>query len=289
MRYINDYLMVLGLLVTGCAEQLASNISSSSLPVFTPVPFNSPVPDSAVEQRLAVSPDGRLITAWWWKHDNDETTLMTSILDEDEYWSKPERIATMPKIKDVHLVSVGDAGTAAVWLTSAPSKYIEGEIQEVYVSWGDRVGSHWSAPQKLAQPGLVSNKESLALTALDDGDLLAAWVDMGGVAVAPDDKPTSTLVQQPALKVARITKNGSAAQFMDADRQFCTCCAPALVSGAKTACLPTGICKAITSAIRRLPASARPIFLFQPSSTMIAGGSTAVLPVDRLFPGSASR
>lgn len=217
--------------ISGCAEHSAARKPLAPAQPFIAVPLKSPVPNDAVEQRLAVRPDGGITVLWWQNLPNGKYTVQVSALAGDT-WTSPSQVTDMPNVVDAQLVSIGNDTLAAMWMVSIPVKNMGGEVQELYVARGDKQGKRWGSPIKLDQRSSLSNKVSPVLAALADGSLLATWIDVPSMAAIPSNSQDGAEATENAasLMVARVANDNASVKRISADNQFCTCCGPALVA-----------------------------------------------------------
>jgi len=218
-------LVILGLLqlVLGCAGQKPKD----SAQAFVTEPLTSPVPDDATEQRLVALPNGDILVYWWQDRPDKHSTLQLTTLTGG-HWTAPKPVASMDKVTDARITPVGDDTLAALWLVSQPLPNGAGEIQALYLAYGDKTGERWTPPIPLDRHGAPSNKESPVLAELADGSLLAAWIDLPLAGAAASNA---------AIKATRIHKNGAAADSLRIDESFCACCHLALIDAGPEALL----------------------------------------------------
>lgn len=218
-------------LLNGCAEQLAVIKPLDPVNPFAAIPLKSPVPNNAAEQRLAGWPDGSITVLWWENPTNGKYTVRVSTLAGDT-WTSPSQVTDMPNVVDAQIAPIGNDTLAAMWMVSIPVKNVGGEVQELHVARGDKHGNHWSHPIRLDQRPILSNKVSPVLAALADGSLLATWIDIPSMAAIPSgiQDGVKATENSSSLMVARIEKDNAMVKLMTVDKEFCTCCGPALVA-----------------------------------------------------------
>ncbi len=219
------------LLIGGCAEQSAARKPLDHAKPFIAVPLKSPVPNNAAEQRLAGWPDGSITVLWWENPPNGKYTVRVSTLAGDT-WTSPSQVTDMPNVVDAQIAPTGNDTLAAMWMVSIPVKNVGGEVQELYVARGDKQGKRWGSPIKLDQRSSLSNKASPVLAALADGSLLATWIDIPSMVLIPSNSQDGVKATENAssLMVARVAKDNAVVKLMPVDKEFCTCCGPALVA-----------------------------------------------------------
>ncbi len=221
----------LALFASGCAEQ---TLQATKLDPQAPFPvsqLSSPVPVSAVEQKLAALPDGKLYVSWWENSANAQSNLKISALDGDN-WTLPSPITPMQNIVDAQVVPIGNDKLAAMWMSGNPAPNGEGEVHDIYLASSDSSGKLWNKPLRVNQEAMSSMKESPAIAALADGSLMAAWIDMRNLKMTPPKKPGEEMGMEgfTSLYVARVAQDNAKSSEMLVDKEFCECCGPALTS-----------------------------------------------------------
>lgn len=217
------------LVVNECAEQKAQALKIDLLTPFISTQIISPVPNTAIGQRLFASPNGKLSVAWWQNLPNATGNLQISTLEGDN-WTASSPVTDMANIVDAQIVSIKDHSLAAMWMTSKPYKK-GGEVQDIYTAKTDSPGNRWSTPLKVNQEKETSGKALPALTAFEDGSLLTAWIDVPVSPSISSDNPNLITDNEAAssLYVARISPDNAQIRGI-AIREFCGCCPPALAT-----------------------------------------------------------
>ena len=226
-------LTALTLLANGCAEQNTQALKLDPQTPFISSPIISPVPNTAIEQRLIASPAGKLSVAWWQNLPSETGNLKISTLADDK-WTAPNLVTEMANIVDAQIVPINGDNLAAMYMVSKPYK-AGGEVQDIYTSTADISGNRWGKPLKVNQEKETSGKTLPALAAFEDGSLLTAWID---VPVNPATSPNSPNEETDnestsSLNVARISPDNTQVKEMPVVREFCGCCPPALATDAQ--------------------------------------------------------
>ncbi len=221
-------LTALSLLANGCAEYTTQTLRIDSQAPFISAPIISPVPNTATEQRLVAFPDGKVMVAWWENLPGTKGNLQISAWENDS-WSPPIPVSTMPNIVDAEFAPIGNDHLAAMWMASKPYQ-AGGEVQGIYTSTTDSSNNRWSTPLKVNQEKQTSGKTLPALAAFANGSLLTAWIDMPVTQPNSPGSPKEITHSEPAssLTVALISADNSQVKSMPAVKEFCGCCPPAL-------------------------------------------------------------
>ncbi|NOU23804.1 MAG: hypothetical protein HOO93_18815 [Methyloglobulus sp.] len=228
------------MLTGGCAEQpvikqqvekneRTAKVDPQASFAFAALP--SSVPNDAADQKLVNRPDGSLVLSWWQNTAKDKPTLLISVL-ENEQWTPPAPVTSMANLIEAQVVPVGNDALAALWMVSKPAKNGEGEVHDIFVARGDKTGKQWTTPLLLNQEAITSMKESPTLAAMPDGTLLSAWIDMRNYKMVPPSKPGAEATSEgfTSLMVASVSANNKLGKEMLVDKNFCECCAPAMVT-----------------------------------------------------------
>ncbi len=230
-------LTALIILATGCAEQHTRALKLGPQTPFIAAPIISPVPNTAIGQRLVALPDGRLSVAWWQNLPHAKSNLKISSL-EGEKWTTAKTITDMPNIADAHIAAINEDSMSAMWMASKPYK-AGGEVQDIYTSTANLSDNRWSKPLKVNQEKETSGKMLPAFTASQDGSLIAAWIDVPVSQPIPPDSPKATAENEPttSLDIARISPDNTVVKRISAVKTFCGCCPPALTTDVQDALL----------------------------------------------------
>ena len=214
--------------LSGCANQPTAQAKTDPTAPFATSALISPAPAGAIEQRLVALPDGRLLSAWWDNAPESRENLKISAWKNNQ-WSQPVVITGMPKIVDVQLTGFAGDKLAALWMIGKAAESGEVEVHDIYLAWSDNGGADWSQPVRINQEKSSSMKESPALTALADGALMAAWIDMRNITLIPPQKPGDEMRMEgyTALYAARMGADNQPKE-VELDKDFCDCCGPAL-------------------------------------------------------------
>ncbi|MDD2724326.1 MAG: hypothetical protein PHH59_09935 [Methylovulum sp.] len=223
-------LTTLIILANGCADQ---NIQALRLDPQTPffsAPIISPVPNTAIGQRLAAFPDGTVSVAWWRNLPGGTGNLQVSNWKGDK-WTEPNPVTDMANIADAQIAPVNGDNLAALFMVSKPYK-TGGEVQDIYMSKADSPDNRWSTPLKANQEKETSGKTLPSLAAFADGSLLTAWIDVPVIQPIPSDHPKAVTDTETTstLYVAKISPDTTQIKGMQAAREFCGCCPPALAA-----------------------------------------------------------
>lgn len=223
---INTLLACLLMLAGGCAQRIVDPQTP-----FTLTLLPSPVPNDATDQKPASRPDGEVVLSWWQNSPNDKRSLLVSVLQKDQ-WTSPLPVTEMANVVDAQIVPVGNDALAALWMVSKPLKTEDGEVHELYAAHSDKSGQHWSTPLRINQEVHTSMKESPALAAMPDGTLLAAWIDQRHYKMLPPGKPGEEMKEEgfSSLMVASVSADNTLGKELLVDKDFCNCCAPAIVT-----------------------------------------------------------
>ncbi|NOS74565.1 MAG: hypothetical protein HOP36_08515 [Methyloglobulus sp.] len=228
------------MLTGGCAQQPVvkqqAKKNERTAKVDPQVPFafsalQSPVLNESVDQKLVSRPDGSVVLSWWQNTAKDKPALLISVL-ENEQWTAPSPVTAVTNIIEAQVVPVGNDSLAALWMVSKPAKSGEGEVHDIFASRGDKFGKQWTPPLRLNQETVTSMKESPILAAMPDGTLLSSWADMRHYKMIPPSKPGAEATSEgfTSLMVTSVSPDDKHIKEMLVDKDFCECCAPAMVT-----------------------------------------------------------
>lgn len=239
---VKIFILVYSLLLAwGCAchpkHQIDNNVDAHLAFPFETLP--SPVPDGASDLRPTSLPDGNLLLSWWVQSSKIQPSLFFSVW-KNRQWTKPDVVTDMANVIDAHVIATDDNALAALWMAAKTIKNNAGEVQEIYISRKKSLESQqWTAPFLLSQETETSVKQYPAITAMPNGELLAAWMDMRNYKIIPPQKPGEEAKSEGygSLITAKVSADSKHVTESLVTTKFCGCCPLAMSTSGQTGLL----------------------------------------------------